>query len=83
MIIWQGNTAASWKPFTNTTGFQLSDGAGRTALSNSLLNQINNDINLVSYNTATNNSFYTLIANAKDEEQTVLTLTPTDISKAP
>jgi prepilin-type N-terminal cleavage/methylation domain-containing protein len=67
-------------PLDFTTGV---DGAGQTAFSSLLLDQINNDLTLVSYVTALNNSTYTLVANAKDKKQTVLTLTPAEISKAP
>ncbi len=59
------------------------DGAGRTAFSNMLLNQINQDLTNVNYNSATNNRTYTLTAKARDKDQTILTLTPTETSKAP
>lgn len=67
------------QPIDFTTGI---DGAFQTALSGGLLNQINNDLTIVSYNTTTHNTSYTLIAKAKDKDQTVLTLTPTEVSKA-
>ena len=70
------------KPIDFLTG---TDGATppQTVFSPMLLDQINEDLTPVSYNTATNKSTYTLIAEAKDRNQTVLTLTPAEISKAP
>ena len=59
------------------------DGKGRTAFSSLLLDQINNDIILISYNSAINGSTYTLVANAKNDNHTEMTLTPTEILKAP
>jgi len=68
------------KPIDFITG---QDGATppRIVFSTMLLDQINDDLTPVSYNTAI--SSYTLTARAKDNDQTVLTLTPTDITKAP
>ncbi|GEM_PF-1267927 len=68
------------KPINFSSGI---DGKTRTALSSMLLDQINNDVTIVSYNSATNNSTYTLIAKARNKNQTIITLTPTDITKAP
>lgn len=67
------------KPIDFITG---TDNADRTVFSAMLLDQINNDLDLtdVLYNTTINS--YTLRVSAKDKDQTVLTLTPTDISKA-
>ena len=65
------------KPIDFVTGI---DNSGRTAFSATLLDQTNKDLTLVSYNTATNNSTYTLIAKAKDKDQTEITLTPSDIT---
>ena len=59
------------------------DSKGRTAFPSLLLDQINKDITLVSYNSAVNGSTYTLVANAKDGNQTEMTLTPTGIIKTP
>ncbi len=59
------------------------DSKGRTAFPALLLDQINNDISLVSYNSAVGNGTYTLTARAKDDQQTVMTLTPTEIIKTP
>ena len=55
----------------------------RTVFSSMMLNQINDDLDLtdVFYNTVT--SGYVLKVKAKNKEHTELTLTPTDISKAP
>ena len=55
----------------------------RTVFSSMLLNQINDDLDLsdVFYNTVT--SGYVLKVKAKDKEHTELTLTPTEVSKAP
>jgi len=55
----------------------------RTVFSSMLLSQINNDLDLtnVFYNTVT--SGYILTVKAKDKEHTKLTLTPTEVSKAP
>ena len=70
------------KPIDFSTG---TDGAAtpQTVFSTMLLDQINDDLTPISYNTATNKSTYTLIAEAKDRNQTVLTLTPSEVSKAP
>ena len=68
------------KPINFFTG---TDGATppRTVFSAMFLDQINDDLTDVLYNTTT--SSYTLIGKAKDKDQTVLTLTPTDITKTP
>ncbi len=63
--------------------FTGTDGNGRTVFSSLLLDQINSDIILVSYNSAINGGTYTLVANARDDDQTEITLTPTEIFKAP
>jgi len=68
------------KPINFFTG---TDDTGRTVFSTMLLDQINNDLTPVSYNTAITGNSYTLVAKANDKKQTVLTLTPTDITKAP
>ena len=68
------------KPIDFGTG---KDADNQTVFSAMLLDQINEDLTPISYNTATNKSTYTLIAEAKDRNQTVLTLTPAEISKAP
>lgn len=67
-------------PIDFSTGI---DSAGRTAFSGASLDQINQDMILVSYNTATNNSTYTLVANARNNDHTELTLTPTTLTRAP
>lgn len=59
------------------------DSNNQTVFSTMLLDQINDDLTPVSYNTATNKSTYTLIAEAKDRNQTILILTPSEVSKAP
>lgn len=66
------------KPINLTSGL---DAGNRSVFSNMLLEQINDDLTNVIYNTATDG--YILTANAKDNKQTALTLTPTAISKAP
>lgn len=66
------------KPINLATGL---DAGGRKALSDMLLEQINNDLTNVIYNTVTNG--YILTATARDNKQTALTLTPSAISKAP
>jgi len=53
----------------------------RTVFSTMLLDQINDDLTVPYYNTVTNG--YYMTARVKDKKQTVLTLTPTDITKAP
>ena len=68
------------KPIDFGTG---KDADNQTVFSTMLLDQINDDLTPISYNTATNKSTYTLIAEAKDRNQTVLTLTPSEVSKAP
>ena len=54
------------------------DNMGRTVFSSVLVLQINKDITPVKYNSATNT--YTLIAKAKNSEQTIMTLTPQKIT---
>ena len=59
-----------------TTG---KDNLGRTVFQSALLDQINGDLaSIVSY--VTGPSTYTLIAKAKDDIQTVMTLTPQEIT---
>ncbi len=69
-------------PINFITG-QDNEAPPRTVFSTMLLDQINDDLTPVSYNTSITGSSYTLVAKAKDKKQTVLTLTPTDITKAP
>ena len=63
------------KPIDFTTG---KDGATRTVFSSMFLDQINEDLIDVFYNTTTNG--YMMTAKAKDKVQTIITLTPSEIS---
>jgi len=54
------------------------DSKGRTVFSRVLMEQVRKDISPVSYNSAINT--YTFIAKAKDAKQTVMTLTPREIT---
>ena len=56
---------------------------GNTALSSSLLDQIDNDIIYVSYIYNSTTLTYTLRAQARDKNRSELVLTPTSITKAP
>lgn len=60
------------------------DGAtpSREVFKTMLLDQIDDDLTIVLYNTIGTSS-YELTARAKDKNQTLLTLTPAEISKAP
>ncbi len=73
------------KPINFTVGQPTSgqDALGEIVFSNMMLDQINGDLDLtaVLYNTTT--SSYSLTVKARDKEHTELTLTPTEISKAP
>lgn len=55
------------------------DGLGRTVFEISFLDQITNDLSSVDSYVMANNT-YTLVVRAKDEQQTVMTLTPQDIT---
>ena len=73
------------KPINFTVGQPTSgqDDLGEIVFSNRMLDQINGDLDLtaVLYNTAT--SSYSLKVKARDKEHTELTLTPSEITKAP
>jgi len=74
------------QPADITTSFFSggTDSNGHIVFKSFMTEQISNDIVLVSYiyNSATDNG-YTFTAKAKDKNETLFTLTPSEISKAP